>query len=105
MATNLSKLKSSSPKKDDLYDKEEKKMVQCYACTSRFLIKEIKFQKWGKTYLSKYQNTHVEKLIEAVSNDREWSNNEYNKNFVYVKAIFSELVKLKYIKVNPAKQI
>lgn len=87
---------------ESMYKRLEKKTVQCYACTSRFLIKEIKFQKWGKTYLSEYQNTHVEKLIEAVSNDRGWSNNEYNKNLVYVKAIFSELVRLKYIKVNPA---
>lgn len=87
---------------ESMYNRLEKKTVQGYACMSRFLIKEIKFQKWEKTYLSEYQNNHVEKLCNAVADERGWSNNEYNKNLVYTKAIFSELVRLKYIKVNPA---
>lgn len=84
----------------------KRKTVMGYEGTARFFIEEIKEMKWQASYLSEFEKFHIETLLQSIAKKRGWKNNEYNKNLVYIKAVFSELCsRLNYIKVNPAKGI
>lgn len=83
----------------------ERKTVQCYECTVRFFQEMLVIFKWDKTYLHEFRIEHVEQLMKSISNARKWSNNEYNKNVTYIKAVFTQLVNDRFIKENPAHGI
>ena len=88
-----------------MYLRLEKKTVQGYSCTVNYIKEVIQELKWDKNYLHEFENIHIEKAMIIIAEKRKWKNNEYNKNITYIKAVFSELVRLKYIKTNPAHGI
>lgn len=84
----------------------KRKTVMGYEGMVRFFIEELKVQKWESFYLSEFEKFHIETMMENISSKRGWQNNEYNKNLVYIKAVFTELcTRLNYIKGNPVKGI
>ncbi len=83
----------------------EKKTVQCYSSPVRFFQEMIKIFKWDKTYLHEFKIEHVEQIMKSIASVRKWSNNEYNKNVTFIKAVFTQLVNDRYIKTNPAHGI
>lgn len=83
----------------------KKKTVQCYTSTAGFIKEVLKEFGWSKNYLSEFETVHIEKILSRIAEQRNWTNNEYNKNITYTKAIFTELVRSKYIKANPAHGI
>ncbi|AZA50338.1 hypothetical protein EG346_20100 [Chryseobacterium carnipullorum] len=83
----------------------ERKTIQCYSSTVRFFQEMTLIFKWDKTYLDEFKIEHVEQIMKSIASARKWSNNEYNKNITYIKAVFTELVNERYIKANPAHGI
>ena len=81
------------------------KTLSGYTGTIKFVTSAIK--KLGLEYLqiSKTKRVHIRLIIEKVKEERNWSNNAYNKHLNHLKAILSELIQWDIIETNPAHKI
>ena len=51
------------------------------------------------------KRVHIKAIMENIKVTRKWSNNAYNKNLGYLRAMFSELIEWEIIDYNPASKI
>lgn len=51
------------------------------------------------------KRVHIKAIMENIKTTRKWSNNAYNKNLGYLRAILSELIEWEIIDFNPASKI
>jgi integrase len=82
-----------------------KKTLSGYTGTINFIKTAVKKIDMVQLPIVDTKRAHIKLIMEKAKEDRNWTNNAYNKHLNHLKAILSELIQLDIIETNPAHKI
>lgn len=82
-----------------------KKTLSGYSGTINFIKTAVKKIDMVQLPIVDTKRAHVKLMMEKAKEDRNWTNNAYNKHLNHLKAILSELIQWDIIETNPAHKI
>lgn len=82
-----------------------KKTASGYEGTIKFVKKAVKALRLNDLPITEVKRVHIKTIMEKAQEQRNWSNNAYNKHLNQLKAVLSELIQYDIIEVNPAHNI
>jgi integrase len=78
---------------------------RAYSGTVSFFKKSAKKLKIDKLLISNCERYHIKLIMDDLSQQKGWTNKNYNKHLGYIQAIFTELVEWEHIKTNIVRDI
>jgi integrase len=81
------------------------KTISGYNGTIKFVKESIKSLNFVQLPIIEVKRIHIKLIIEKAKEQRNWSNNAYNKHLNHLKAILSELIQWDIIETNPAHNV
>jgi integrase len=82
-----------------------KKTLSGYTGTINFIKTAVKKIDMVQLPIVDTKRAHIKLIMEKAKEDRNWTNNAYNKHLNHLKAILSELIQWDIIETNPAHKI
>jgi len=82
-----------------------KRTAESYETATKYFIQSITVLRLHYLMLTDTKRSHIKIILERAKKIRGWSNQAYNKNMGYLRAIFSELEDMELIEVNPFAKI
>lgn len=82
-----------------------KKTLSGYNGTINFIKTAVKKIDMVQLPIVDTKRVHIKLIMEKAKEDRNWTNNAYNKHLNHLKAILSELIQWDIIETNPAHKI
>lgn len=82
-----------------------KKTLSGYSGTINFIKTAVKKIDMVQLPIVDTKRAHIKLIMEKAKEDRNWTNNAYNKHLNHLKAILSELIQWDIIETNPAHKI
>ncbi len=85
--------------------KVSKNTHDAYSCTTRFFIQAVEALGYSKLPSNRFSRAYAKKCLDWIVKDRKWSNSAYNKNLVYIRSVFSEIIEMERAEINPFREI
>lgn len=82
-----------------------KKTISGYKGTINFIKTSTALVSLNKLPIVETKRAHIKLIMEKAKEERNWTNNAYNKHLNHLKAILSELIQWDIIENNPAHKI
>lgn len=82
-----------------------KKTLSGYKGTINFIKASTTLVGLNKLPIAETKRAHIKLIMEKAKEERNWTNNAYNKHLNHLKAILSELIQWDIIESNPAHKI
>lgn len=82
-----------------------KKTISGYKGTINFIKTSTALVSLNKLPIVETKRAHIKLIMEKAKEERNWTNNAYNKHLNHLKAILSELIQWDIIESNPAHKI
>ena len=79
--------------------------ITAYNTAINFFKESVSLLSLDNICITDVKRIHIKTILDHVKTNKKWTNNSYNKNLGYLKAIFSELVNWDIIEINPSHGI